>query len=168
MLVLACLVLGGCHASPDARPQLSITHAHIERDVGAAWLRAGIDLRPSTVQMDALQHGVPLVLRLTISGADAAASTSMGLTLRYFPLSRRYQLRIMPAADDRSYALRGYLFDALTRLRVRLPHDPCAGATNCRLQVHLDYAALPGALRLPALLEPGWRVAPASVAMTAP
>lgn len=166
LLVLTCLALSGCHAPSDARPQLSVTQAYIERSAGDVWLRAGMDLRPSSVQMDALQHGVPLALRLNVTGDGGARATQIILSLRYFPLSRRYQLRITPGEDDRSFALRGYLFDALTRLRVPLPHDPCAGAKQCQLRVHFDYAALPGALRLPALLDPSWRVAPVSIAMT--
>lgn len=168
VLVLACMALGGCHGAEGDSPQLSITHAHIERGAGDAWLRASIDLRPSVVQMDALQHGVPLVLRMTIAGDGSAPTAEIVLTLRYFPLSRRYQLRATPGEDDRSFALRGYLFDALERLRVHLPRDPCVGAKHCRLRVNFDYAALPGALRLPALLEPSWRVAPVSIRMDPP
>lgn len=167
-LMLVCLALGGCHAPSGTRPQLSITQAQLERSAGDVWLRAGMDLRPSSVQMDALQHGVSLVLRLNIEGDGSAPAAQMVLALRYFPLSRRYQLRITPGEDDRSFALRGYLFDALTRLRVRLAHDPCAGAAHCRLRVRFDYAALPGALRLPALLEPSWRIAPVSIVMGSP
>ncbi|MDN5924848.1 MAG: DUF4390 domain-containing protein [Xanthomonadales bacterium] len=166
-LLLACALLGACHAANDARPQLVLTAAHIERSAAGTWLRAAIDLRPSDVQLDALQHGVPLTLQLSVRGADAAAA-KVALTLRYFPLSRRYQLRVEPGEHDRSFALRGYLFDALTRLRVPLPHDPCLDAAACRVQVRFDYAALPGALRLPALVQSAWRIAPASLTMGAP
>lgn len=165
VLMLACVSLGGCHGAGADSPHLSIAQAQIVRSGDDVWLRAGIDLRLSGVQMDALEHGVPLVLRMNIAGDSASPAAQLALTLRYFPLSRRYQLRITPGEDDRSFALRGYLFDSLARLRVHLPHDPCAGATRCRLRVDFDYAALPGALRLPALLESSWRVAPVSVAV---
>ncbi|HET6631717.1 MAG TPA: hypothetical protein VFG73_03305 [Rhodanobacteraceae bacterium] len=165
LLLAAFLALAGCQ--PGEAPRLVIDAAAIHRQGGAAELRARIDFRPSEVQLDALEHGVPLVLGLTVGGDGAAPPARLNLSLRYFPLSRRYRLRVEPGAQDASFALRGYLFDALDRLRVPLAHDPCVAPGSCRIEVHFDYAALPGALRLPALLRGAWRVPPAHHAVDA-
>lgn len=155
-LLLATLVLAACSAAPD-RPQLDLSQARlVSRGTGVA-LDVNLRFRPSPVQLDALDHGVPLTLDLRISGEKGGQALSRQLGLRYFPLSRRYQLH-MGSGTDRSFALRGYLLDALQRLHLPLPHDPCAGASRCRIEARLDYSRLPGALRLPALLRPQWRV----------
>ena len=60
----------------------------------------------------------------------------------------------------RSFATRNWLLAALGSLRLRLP-PAFAQLTdgNLRVRVGIDAAALPGALRLPALFEPAWRLA---------
>ena len=157
------LLLGGCAASPGA-PKLDVTRASLVQRGGATELDVAIMFQPSAVQLDALDHGVPLSLRLRVSGDGTAAPQTSRLVLRYFPLSRRYQLHTEPGGD-RSFALRGYLLDALQRLTLPLAHDPCSGGGGCRVEVRFDYSALPGALRLPALIRPSWRVPDAHAAL---
>lgn len=149
------LLLAGCTASSDA-PQLELTRASVVQRGNVTELDAAIDFRPSAVQLDALDHGVPLSLRVRVSGAAGQAQTAR-VVLRYFPLSRRYQLHAEPGGD-RSFALRGYLLDALQRLSLPLADNPCAGDGECRVEARFDYSALPGALRLPALIRSSWRV----------
>lgn len=155
-MLLVAVVLAACGQSGE-RPQLRLAAASIVQTPQGSELHADLQFRPSVVQLDALQQGVPLTLRVRVTGATRESAQLIRLTLRYFPLSGRYQLRVQPGGDS-SYALRGYLFDALQRLRVPLSHDPCAGSDRCRVEAGLDYAALPGALRLPALLRSAWRV----------
>ncbi len=86
------------------------------------------------------------------------------IELRYFPLSRRYQLRDLDAtADVRSFATPGYLLAGLNSLRLPLPaaFASLARGTTVRVDAGLETAALPGALRLPALFEPAWQLSAA-------
>lgn len=156
LLLLAMLFLVACSAAPD-RPQLAVSQARLVPQGDGVSLDVNLRFRPSPLQLDALDHGVPLILELRVNGDAGGQAFSRQLGLRYFPLSRRYQLH-MGSGTDRSFALRGYLLDALQRLHLPLPHDPCAGASRCRVEARLNYSRLPGALRLPALLRPQWRV----------
>lgn len=155
LLVLAVITLSACSASED-RPQLDLSRASIASERSGATLNVDLHFQPSALQLEALEHGVPLILDLRVS-SDHSAPVSMHIGLRYFPLSRRYQLHT-GTGGDRSFALRGYLLDALQRLHLPLPHDPCVGVGPCRVEVRFDYSRLPGALRLPALLRSQWRV----------
>lgn len=152
----ALLGLGACAAQPEPA-RLDVAAATIVSRSAGSELDIAVVFRPSATQLDALEHGVPLGLRLTASGDGGAVPVTDKLALRYFPLSRRYQLH-SELGGDHSFALRGYLLDALEHLSVPLPHDPCAAARRCRLSVDFDYSGLPGALRLPALIKPAWRV----------
>lgn len=162
-LLLAALLVAGCSAT-DAQPRLDINRASMVIRGTAVELDAAIAFRPSPTQLQALDHGVPLSFRVTVSGDGKLPPARLRLVLRYFPLSRRYQLRVVPGTD-RSFALRGYLLDALQRLSLPLTHDPCTGIGSCRVQVQFDYSGLPGALRLPALVRPAWRVPKAQIAV---
>lgn len=151
----AVALLAGCAAADSG--SLAIRSAHL--DAGGNRLRASIDYQPSEAQLAALEHGVPLVLELRITGSESALDPmEVDLVMRYYPLSRRYRLSAAGFGIDSNFALRGYLFDALARLRLSLPRNPCAGSAQCSLDVGLDTGSLPGALRLPALVTPGWQL----------
>lgn len=163
MAALVALLLAGCAATDSG--SLAIRRASLGGD--GQRLLASIDFRPSEAQIAALEHGVPLVLQLKLAGSGSGlAPVELDLVMRYYPLSRRYRLSAAGYGIDSNFALRGYLFDALARLRLPLPRNPCAGAASCALQVGLDTTRLPGALRLPALVTPGWRLADARFLLT--
>ncbi|MGB8635389.1 MAG: DUF4390 domain-containing protein [Rhodanobacteraceae bacterium] len=166
LLGLVVIALSACSAGGD-RPQLDLPRASIVTQAGGVALNLDLRFRPSTVQLDAMDHGVPLNFTIRVMGDGGAPAVSTGIGLRYFPLSRRYQLHL-GAGDDRSFALRGYLLDALQRLSLPLPHDPCPGSGACRVEARLDYSRLPGALRLPALLRPAWHVPVATATVSRP
>lgn len=161
LLGVLLLALAGCAAE---RPELAFTHASLVS--GVAELDAGLRFRPSAAQLEALDHGIPLQLQLRVRGATSGLR-EYRLVLRHFPLSGRYQLHGLPDGD-RSFLLRGYLLDALARLRLPLALDACVPPDACRVEARLDQASLPGALRLPALLEASWRTPVARFAVEAP
>ncbi len=135
-------------------------------------LVAELDWRPSTALLDALDHGIPLDFEITL---EVQAPTWFGWTttlaqmhwqreLRYFPLTRQYQLRdpeleLTDNSTTRSYAARAQLLAAISDLRLDLPADwPAAAAHRYALRIDLERDTLPGALRLPALIDADWRV----------
>lgn len=111
---------------------------------------------------DALEHGIPITfeVRLHASGEQGIAKDHRRVEMRYFPLTRRYQLRDTGTGELRSFAAFGYLTDALAALYMPLPaaFANLPPGTRLSIEVGLDHAALPGALRLPAMLEPAWRL----------
>jgi hypothetical protein len=133
-------------------------------------LSAQLDWQPSEILLDGLDHGIPLVFDITLSAQASAkfgweanlAEQRWRRELRYFPLTRQYQLRDPDGprgVQTRSYAVRALIIAALTDLR--LPLDPAISAAPARryvLRIDLERDALPGALRLPALIDADWNL----------
>jgi hypothetical protein len=165
-LLVACL-LAGCGALERQHPgSLAIRSAWIAGSADAPLLALALDCRLSGPMQDALDHGIPLTFRIRVDAGrwrllPSSARSEQRIELRYFPLSRRYQLRDLDApADVRSFATTGYLLAGLTSLRVPLPiaFATLPRGTHVSVGAELETAALPGALRLPALFEPAWQL----------
>lgn len=165
MLVLLCALLAGCGMlSQQAPGSLEVRSAILLDAARPAQLQLGLDCRLSGPMQDALDHGIPITLRIDLEAGRwprALAATTRWIELRYFPLSRRYQLRERGIDDVRSFATPAYLIAALGSLRIDVPADFAAlpAATPLKVSARIDPGALPGALRLPALFEPAWRLA---------
>ena len=170
--LLACLLVG-CGALAQQEPgSLSVRAAHMAGTADAPVLELALDCRLSGPMQDALDHGIPLTFRVRVDAArwrflPSDARAEQRIELRYFPLSRRYQLRDLDAgADVRSFATPAYLLAGLNSLRLPLPAKFTTlprGAT-VRVDAALETGALPGALRLPALFEPAWQLSSAEYA----
>ena len=166
--LLACLV-AGCGVLAQQQPgSLTIRAAHIGGTPDAPMLELGLDCRLSGPMQDALDHGIPLTIQIRVDAGrwrfTSSARSLQRIELRYFPLSRRYQVRDLDAsADVRTFATPGYLFAGLNSLRLPLPaaFASLPRGTSLRVGAGLETGALPGALRLPALFEPAWRLSAA-------
>lgn len=156
-------LMAGCDVLREQVPgTLTVRDARLVAAAEGPRLEVDLDCRLNGPISDALEHGIPITLdfHLQVHGDARAASDRRQVELRYFPLTRRYQLRDGGSGEVRSFAAAGYLTDALAALRLTLPEAfrGLAPGTRLSLQVGLDHAALPGALRLPAMLEPAWRL----------
>jgi hypothetical protein len=167
--VAACLI-AGCGALAQQHPgTLTIRAARLAGTPDAPMLELGLDCRLSGPMQDALDHGIPLTLQIHVDAGrwrllPSAARSEQRIELRYFPLSRRYQLRDLDAAADvRSFATPGYLLAGLNSLRLPLPATfaTLSRGTPVHVDAGLETVALPGALRLPALFEPAWQLSAA-------
>jgi Domain of unknown function (DUF4390) len=172
LLVLICALLAGCGVISQQTPgSLEVRSAAILAGAGQAQLDFGLECRLSGPMQDALDHGIPITLRIDVraGGWVHPIAATRRIELRYFPLSRRYQLRENGVDDVRSFATPSYLIAALGSLRVGLPATfaDLPASTSLRVSASIDPAALPGALRLPALFEPAWRLASRDFAWTA-
>lgn len=172
---IAALVLlpSGCSlVTGQQAGTLMVDAARIDAAGAGAVLELDLDLGLSGPMQDALDHGIPLTLRIDlVAGAwPRRESVSRQVELRWFPLSRRYQLRELAGEDVRSFTTRTYLMAALTSLRLPVPaaFADLPHATRLQARVALDPGALPGALRLPALFEPAWRLAAPDYRWAAP
>lgn len=172
LAAIIVLLAAGCSVLDEQIPgALAVRDARISTVAGNATLELGLDCRLSGPMRDALDHGIPLTLQIDVSAGrwpTEKASAQRRIELRYFPLSRRYQLRELDSGDVRSFVAPAYLVAALGALRIDLPAPFAAlpAATPLQVSARLDPAALPGALRLPALFEPAWRLAAADHAWT--
>ena len=161
LLVYALLVLAGCVDSRETGNELSVRGASIARTVNGPVLQLSLDCQLGETLRDALDHGIPLTFAVRLRSDDDAVQATRRVEMRYFPLSRRYVLRDRDRSDIiRSAVAPAYLVDAMAALRI--PVDRQVGEVPpgrlWHVQVSLERNALPGALRLPALLSPDWRL----------
>lgn len=164
--VAALLLALSLAACTPAESRLDLAAARIDQRGGAELLAIECDWKPSAEMLDALDHGIPLTLSLTLSrqqrglfGWRTLASEQHRLELRYFPLTRNYQLRDLQRDTMRSFGVRAAALAAFSRLELPLyqPGLRAAGDERQHLRIDFDTAALPGALRLPALVNAAWR-----------
>jgi Domain of unknown function (DUF4390) len=167
VLLGAFALLGGCGLLAEQQPgSLGVRQAQRVVVGASARLELALDCRLSGPMQDALDHGIPIAFEVDVRAGHwprTFASAQPRIELRYFPLSRRYQLRVVGSDDVRAFATQAHLVAALGSLRLGLPSTFAAlpPDTRLRVSVAIDPAALPGALRLPALFEPAWRLASA-------
>ena len=159
---LLTAMLAAC-ARSDGAAQLRVRGAEIAQGT----LTARLQWQPSEAVLDALEHGIVLDFIVDVRAyapgrwgwRSTLARAQRHVELRYFPLSRRYQMHALDGGETRSYAARSLLLAALEDLHVTLPETwPSAGASGYMLRVALDPERLPGALRLPVLLRADWRL----------
>jgi hypothetical protein len=176
ILLLASLVLlaGACARAQQGA--FAVRSATLDR--GA--LAAQLDWRPNALLLDALDHGIPLDFEIRLDAREPAwwggqhriARTRWHRELRYFPLTRQYQLRDPDPAsrvEARHFTSRALLVAAVCDLHLDLPGDwSGTGAPNFSLRVDLQREQLPGALRLPALLDADWGLSTGNYSWPAP
>jgi len=126
--------------------------------------------------LDALDHGIALDFEVTLEAEGApwlgwrshVGHATFRRELRYFPLTRQYQMRDPKndgarPGETRNYAARASLIAAISDLRLDLPPDWIVADKSSlveryTLRVDLQRDNLPGALRLPALIDADWRL----------
>lgn len=170
---LACAALLAACARSDGAAQLRVRQAELVNGV----LTTQLQWQPNDTVLDALDHGIALdfVLRLRAYGPShlgwrgTIARVDRHIELRYFPLTRRYQLRDLDRGETRTYGARGLLVAALEDLHLALPADWSGrGAQSFALSIDLERDNLPGALRLPALLKSDWHLSSGDFAWAPP
>ena len=171
LLAATLPAFAGCSALSQQTPgDLAVRSARLSVNGSAVLLDLGLDCRLSGPMQDALDQGIPITLRIELRAGrwPQALHASQRVELRYFPLSRRYQLRELDADDTRTFAAPASLVAALGSLHLNLPaaFAKLPVATPLRVSAGIDPAALPGALRLPALFEPAWRFTSTDYAWT--
>jgi hypothetical protein len=157
--ILCCAALAACAPAPGALVVQGATLSAGTLEVRSEW-------QPDARVLDALDHGIALSFAVRLRATAPCvfgwprtlAERVRHVQLRYYPLVRQYQLRDLDAGSTRSYASRAQALVALGDLRLPLPEWNARGANRFDLRIALERDALPGALRLPALLTAAWRV----------
>ena len=172
-VALAILVAGLLAACAQKSPSaFAVRSASIDHDI----LSAQLDWHPSALMLDALDHGIALDFEVRI---EAQGPSRLGWRadlgnahwrreLRYFPLTRQYQMRdpdqdTAHDEDTRNYPARALLVAAISDLRLDLPANwlpatKVGTVDRYTLRIDLQRDNLPGALRLPALIDADWRL----------
>lgn len=168
--ILFTIALAACARAPGA---LTLRSASVDAGV----LSARLDWQPGAHVLAALDNGIALDFLVRVRAEGEArfgvlrrtlASSERHVELRYFPLSRQYQWRDLDRGETRSYAARAMLLAALEDLRLPLAGFDAQGARRFTLDIALDRSTLPGALRVPALLAPEWRITSGEYSWPAP
>ena len=154
---IACLALAACAREPES---MSITSAKIVADN----LLAQIAWQPDANLLDALDHGIPLDFIVTLKAQKSAllgwhenlAEQQRRVQLRYYPLSRYYQLRDIDLDRTRSFPARASALAALEDMRLPLSNWSAGSADRYQMDVRIDRASLPGVLRVSSLVRPAW------------
>jgi Domain of unknown function (DUF4390) len=157
--IICCIALAACGARA---PMLVVQEAGIDAGV----LSAHLKWQPDPSVISALDNGIALDFIVTLRAQAGPmlgwhrtlATWQRHLELRYYPLSRQYQWRDLDRGETRSFAARALLVAALEDLRLPMAATDVPGMQRYALDIALDRDALPGALRLPALLRPAWRL----------
>jgi len=163
-------LISGCKTSETSgHPAvLEIRSATIESRYDGNWLIAALHWDPDSAVLEAINKGIPVTLRLSLHAEHKnalgwyshIANREYSLEIRYYPLSRQYQLGEIETNKVRSFSASAYLFDALEELRLPAPASMSSipGDFRYKLNADLDISKLPGALGLPAIMDPGWRL----------
>jgi hypothetical protein len=157
-LVLTTLLLALAACQSERLPS-RVLAARIEAG-SPAELVLDLDLRLSERMLEALDHGVPLGLRIDIDARQLAPPRqTLRWQLAQQPLSGQYALTDGASGVVHVYARRALLLAALDHLRMPLAGE-VAGTSGAppTVRVRLDHDLLPGPLRLPALVDPEWQL----------
>jgi hypothetical protein len=154
---IGVLALAACAHEPDA---LSIASA----SVAGNDLVARLDWQPNDNLLEALDHGIPLDFVFTLKAQKPlafglhvdAAEQHRHIQLRYFPLSRYYQLLDLDRHQSRGFPARASALAAFEDIRIPLAEWNAIEADRYRLDVAIDRKTLPGVLRVSSLVRPAW------------
>lgn len=160
-LLSAGLVLGGCDRSGS---DFGFTARSVTLQPGYQQVLASLqqELVLSTNAVEALDHGVPLTLRIEMELRDSLTLTLLAedvqrFEIRYLPLSEHYELRGPGQEEVRNYPRLRHVLAALSSIRLDLVTGALApGDYEFRIRTRLDNGRLPAPMRLPALFSARW------------
>jgi len=155
-LLCAALVCG----CAGGAAQLRVRNAQLANGV----LTAQLQWQPNDTVLDALDHGIALEFLLRVRAYGPArlgwhstlARADRHIELRYFPLSRYYQLLDLDRHQSRGFPARASALAAFEDIRIPLSTWNAAEADRYRLDVAIDRKTLPGVLRMSSLVRPAW------------
>jgi hypothetical protein len=168
-MVSIVLLFAACSGESDRDWQIELVNPQLELDEEGYDIVAGIRLDPSPAMIEALERGVTLTVAVQtratggpvwIPGFDRIRKHR--LEISYLPLSRHYQLVYLRDDTRSSYPRLNMLINALEAPQpwsVKLEGDELErGPWRVQARAELDRSRLPSPMRLPAWLDPQWRL----------
>ena len=168
MLLLMAVITSACDPGTEDAQRFQITEISIRTtaDQLNAEIRLGLQLKPSV--RTALQRGVPITLKLQSRTRRQACwvlcqvhESETAWQLRYQPLSEHYIVDPLSTdnQDGQSFPRLRYALAELSRQQVLVPlADFSPGDYVLAVRVIFDVHHLPTPMRLPALIDPDWKL----------
>jgi hypothetical protein len=165
LLLVLCTWLGLAVAA-DFR----ITQATTRLQNETYFLDVLVDYAFNDVVLEALDNGVPLTLDMHLQvrpreswiWEDSVIDRHVRFSIRYQPLSGRYQVAVLPASYQKSFVTRDAAIAALGEIEgvplVRRDELEPGQEYAVELKIFLDIEALPLPLRPLAYLRPSWNL----------
>ena len=168
-MVIIIWCLPACAPDPEAGWGIVI-------DPEARWVDdrlyvdTSLDLELSPAAVEALEHGVALVLLVSTRVSRRTGpfhrlreARQHRMEIKYLPLSRHWQLKDLETGQERSFPRRWILAQALAEESRRYDTGLTRGQLDdgdwrLRVRASLDRNALPPPMHLPAWLSPEWRI----------
>ena len=169
-LIPILIALLAMAAEALARPGFAIEQTQIRPEAGQLLVSARVHFDFSTAVLEALDHGVPLTLVVHVQvrraeawmWEDSLVDEQWRYTIRYRPLSERYEVHRLPEHDGRDFVTR----DAAIRALGEISDQALIGLDRLdpdedyelQIRVFLDIEELPLPLRPMAYLKPSWKL----------
>ncbi len=167
MAFIICLC-AGCSARDSSTPgHLELLDPELAWQDGELVIIAGVDWRPTEAVIEAMEHGVPVPIRITTRSFRRYGwfrvldrDRNHRYEVRYLPMLRSYQIADTKTGEQRNYPRLHMLTDSLRR-----PQPWATGlsredldATTYRVDIRgqLDRTRLPSPMRMPVWFDPEW------------
>ena len=156
LLLSACTEPDSGYGFDIEKVELSPGYQHI-----AAIYRQSLSL--SRDARDALEHGVPLVVRVQMELRDSMTLTLLSddiqrYEIRFLPMSEHYELVNLADNSSLSFPRLRHVMNNLSRLSVDLSTGPLVpGKYEFRARTSIENARLPAPMHLPALFSSQWQ-----------
>lgn len=121
------------------------------------------NLRLSNAVAEALEHGVPLTISISMELRNQENLTLLAdhqahFEIRYLPLIQHYELSNLSTGEARSYPRLRHVTNALASLHLSFATGPLTpGGYEFRARTWLDRASLPAPMQLPVRFSAHWR-----------
>ena len=163
LLSFMLFFLAGCGQQDNVDYGFRIKDVSISRSYQSLSVRVQQELELSQQAREALEHGVTLSISLDLELRNdknmiVVRRDSKRFSLRYMPLSERYQVSEEETGELRAYSRLRHLLAAFNYLNVQLATGPLpTGNYELRTRILLDEGRLPGPMQLPAWLSSQWQ-----------
>ncbi len=160
-LLVVLLACAGCSASSEGG---SFEVSRVETSWANGRLSVDYEqrLRLSPEARNALVHGVPLTVEVTLVLRNTTDRTRVGSNtksyeIRYLPLSEHYQVSEAGENKVRTFPRLRHVLSDLARLEISFETGALpAGEYELLARCHLDRQRIPPPMRLPTLFSPNW------------
>lgn len=167
--VFTILLLAACSTERSGDWGIDLIEPELIRTDEGLQVLAGIEIEPSPAMLEALDRGVAVTLaiqtratpgRLWIPGFDRLRKHR--LEISYLPLSRHYRLEYLRDGSHWTYPRLSMLIEDLRQRQpwsVKVDDEEFADVEwRVQARAELDRSRLPSPMRLPAWLDPQWRL----------
>ncbi|MCP4044414.1 MAG: DUF4390 domain-containing protein [Gammaproteobacteria bacterium] len=163
LLSIFLFVLVGCGQPGAVDYGFTIKNVTISQTYQSLNVHLRQDLQLSQQAREALEHGVILIIMLTLElnnddNMMVVRKEDRSFQLRYLPLSERYQLSEEGTGELRAFSRLRHLLASINDLNIQMTTGPLLpGSYELRTRIRLDESQLPTPMQIPAWFSPQWQ-----------